>query len=83
MSCRSVLDLGGDGSFRRLTLTKQRQKRGGRRGREGFYSGADSDIDRMTGKAMTRKRIRIRVRVRVRVRGEEGCEKKKELEPSL
>lgn len=31
------------------------KKRGGRRGREGFYSGADSDIDKMTGKAMTER----------------------------
>jgi hypothetical protein len=55
------------------------KKRGGRRGREGFYSGADSDIDKMTGKSNDRKRIRIDIRVR----GEEGCEKKKGLEPGL
>jgi hypothetical protein len=53
MSCRSVLDLGGDSSFSSTAEVNKDKKRGGRRGREGFYSGADSDIDKMTGKAMT------------------------------
>jgi hypothetical protein len=50
LSCRSVLDLRGDGSF----CQRQRQNRGGR-GRESFYSDAESDIERRKSK---KKKVR-------------------------